>query len=143
MKDAAFAVALALFGLSGGLVAGSAFVALLNALQVPARLAALTYTRRLARTYELALAAGAFAAALWIPFPFALRVPSWFLAIAGLFMGAFVGLLASALAETIGVIPVVARRTAVGEPLFKLIWLAAAGKILGSLAYWLFPPFTH
>lgn len=133
----------AAFGLSSGLIAGSAFVALLNALEVPARLIALSYTRRHARTYEAALAAGTWTAAFWLPFPYTLRTSPWVLVLPGLLMGSFVGLLASALAETLGVVPVTARRTGVGSPLFRLIWFAVAGKILGSLVFWTFPPLTQ
>jgi stage V sporulation protein AB len=142
-KAVGYDILFAVFGLSGGLIAGSAFVALLTALEVPARLIALSYTRRHTRTYEFALAAGAWVAAFWLPFPYTLGTSPWVLVIPGLLMGSFVGTLASALAETIGVIPVTARRTGVGSPIFKLIWFAVAGKILGSLVFWMFPPLTQ
>jgi len=132
---------LVLMGLSGGLITGTGLAAVLSALHLPARLSALTYTRRANRLYELSLTGGAWVAAWWLPFPFYLRLPAATLALAGLFTGAFVGMLASALAETIGVVPVAARRTGVGALIGKVVWAVAAGKIIGSLVYLTYQPF--
>jgi stage V sporulation protein AB len=127
-------------GLSSGAVVGAAYVAFMNALQLPARLAALTYTRHMGRVYEIAMAAGATLAAVRLAFPFVFNLGVITAGLVGLPMGIFVGMLASALAETIGVVPVVARRTGLGTSITKLIWFVVIGKILGSLIYWLYPP---
>jgi stage V sporulation protein AB len=129
-------------GFSGGLITGTGFIAVLSALSLPARLSALTYSRRANRIYELALAAGVWVAALWLPFPFALRLGPVILAAIGLPMGIFVGMLASALAETVGVMPVIAARTGAGPLIDKVVWAVAVGKIIGSLIFLTFPPFT-
>jgi stage V sporulation protein AB len=92
------------------------------------------------RAYELAMAAGATVAAVRLVYPFQFALGAFTAGVAGITMGMFVGMLASALAETIGVVPVVARRTGLGNWITKLIWLVVVGKILGSLIYWLYPP---
>lgn len=130
----------AVIGLCSGVVVGAAFVAFINALRLPARLVALTYSRHVTRVYELAMTAGGTVAAVWLVFPFVFRLGPAAAALIGVAMGAFVGMLAGALAETIGVVPVVARRTGLGSWITKLIWFVAVGKILGSLIYWLYPP---
>ncbi|MDP2871338.1 MAG: stage V sporulation protein AB [Bacillota bacterium] len=137
---AAGLVLLAAVGACAGVVVGAAYVAFMNALRVPARLAALTYTRHMTRIYEAAMAAGAFLAAVWLVFPYTLRLAPAAAGFVGAAMGVYVGMLASALAETIGVIPVVARRTGLGTWVTRLIWFVVLGKITGSLIYWLYPP---
>ena len=136
------AALLVLMGLGSGVFVGTAFVAFLNALQMPARLAALTYTRRAGRVYELAIAGGCWAAAVWLPFPFFVPVGPWVNPLIGVFTGAFIGMLASALAETIGVMPLLARRTGLRGLVGKVIWAVAAGKIVGTLVQFTSTPFT-
>ncbi len=133
---------LATLGIGSGVLVGAAFVALLTALGVPSRLVALTGTRRCNAAYALAVAGGALAGAFWLPFPYTLSLPGVLAAVPGLLTGIFVGMLASALAETIGVVPVLSRRVGLGSLVGKVVWAVAAGKIIGSLAYWTFPPFT-
>jgi stage V sporulation protein AB len=133
-------VLLVVVGLCAGGIVGTAYVAFMNTLQLPARLAALTYTRHFGRVYELAMFSGALTAAVWLAFPFTFALNQAIAGFIGVAMGVFVGMLASALVETIGVIPVVARRTGLGNTVTKLIWFVVVGKILGSLVYWLYPP---
>jgi stage V sporulation protein AB len=135
-------VLLVLAGLSGGLITGTGLSAILNALGLPARLASLSSSRRANRLYELALAAGVWVAAFWLPFPFMLPAGEVLLAGAGLVAGAFVGMLASALAETIGVMPVVAAHSGAGRLIGKVIWALAAGKTVGSLLHLTFASFA-
>lgn len=131
-----------LFGAGSGVLVGAAFIALLVTLGVPSRLIALTDTRKWTKVFSLALAAGSLAGSMWLPFPYSIPLPACAAALPGLLVGIFVGMLASALAETIGVVPILSRRLGLGSLVGKVVWAVAAGKIIGSLAYWTFPPFT-
>lgn len=55
----------------------------------------------------------------------------------GLCVGIFIGVLASSIAETIDVIPILYKRTRIGEKVGIIIITLALGKLLGSVIYFL------
>lgn len=55
----------------------------------------------------------------------------------GFCVGIFIGVLASSIAETIDVIPVLYKRTRIGEKVGIIITTLAIGKMLGSIIYFL------
>lgn len=55
----------------------------------------------------------------------------------GLFLGAYVGLLAAALAETLNVIPILERRFKLKNYIYIPLIAISIGKVIGSLIGWL------
>ena len=79
----------------------------------------------------LAVSAGTFAFLIWIPFGPAL------LCVYGISAGIFVGSIAVALAEILNTFPITFRRMGLKVGLFWVMLAMAAGKVAGSLYYFL------
>lgn len=132
--------AAALLGLSGGLAVGSGLIALLVILDLIPRLAQLSRGYRLAAWFETAVVAGT---VYWMLADFGdWRSPRTgaadvLSALAGLFTGLFVGMLAAALTEVVNVLPIMAKRLRLEPKLPALVWALVLGKLAGSLFDWL------
>jgi stage V sporulation protein AB len=63
------------------------------------------------------------------------------LILAAVLMGAFVGMLAMALAEALQMLTITVRHTALTRVAILLIIAMAGGKLLGSILYWVIPGF--
>ncbi|OUM96831.1 MAG: stage V sporulation protein AB [Thermobacillus sp. ZCTH02-B1] len=131
--------AAALLGLSGGLAVGSGLIALLVILDLIPRLAQLSRGYRQAAWFETAVLSGT---VFWMLADFGdWRSPQTgaghlLVALAGLFSGLFVGMLAAALTEVINVLPIMARRLRLEADMPALIWALVLGKMAGSLFDW-------
>jgi stage V sporulation protein AB len=132
--------AAALLGLSGGLAVGSGLIALLVILDLIPRLAQLARAYRLAAWFETAVIAGTL---FWMLADFGdwrsppTAVGDGLAALAGLFTGLFVGMLAAALTEVVNVLPIMAKRLRLEPKLPVLVWALVLGKLAGSLFDWL------
>jgi len=104
------------------------------------RLAQLSRGYRLAAWYETAIIAGT---VYWMSADFGdWRSPHTgaaeiLAALAGLFTGLFVGMLAAALTEVVNVLPIMAKRLRLESKLPALVWALVLGKLAGSLFDWL------
>jgi stage V sporulation protein AB len=56
----------------------------------------------------------------------------------GLILGIFIGLLSSALAEVLNVIPVLSKKLKIKDNLKYIVWTLMLGKVAGSLYFWIF-----
>jgi stage V sporulation protein AB len=132
--------AAALLGLSGGLAVGGGLIALLVILDLIPRLAQVSRGYRMAAWFETAVI---FGTVYWMLADFGdWRSPQtgaarMIAAVAGLFCGLFVGMLAAALTEVINVLPIMARRLRLEAEMPALIWALVLGKMAGSLFDWL------
>lgn len=123
--------------LSAGLVAGGALCALYIALGVftkPARRLGLNPTNGVGGA---AAAAGAAAGAAITLFDIRWPIGGFFAGASGLFAGVYTGVLIACLAEVADSIPLLRR---FGVSVRSIVWILlafAAGKLLGSLVYWL------
>lgn len=130
-------VVLIFIGLSGGIVVGSAFVALLTVLDIVPRLHQLTCTTRHVGWSEQALAVGAVFWTCADFFDWQWTIPAAGLVLVGLLAGCFVGMLAAALTEVLNVLPILSKRLAMERWLFYLLMAMVLGKVCGSLLQWL------
>ena len=122
--------------LCAGLVSGAALCALYIALGVFTR-PAMRLGLRPGRMSGSAAAAGAAAGAIVTLYDVSWPIGGFFASAAGLFAGVYTGILIACLAEVADSIPLL-RRFGVSVRLTAYILLAfAAGKLLGSLVYWL------
>ncbi len=123
-------------GFSNGIVVGSGIVALLTLLDIIPRLAQLTKTYKYIALYENIIVTGATLAAFSSLTNTSIHFNTYFVIIIGFFMGTFIGMLASALAEVMNVIPVVVRRFKLDGYVIYILYALVFGKVLGSLLHW-------
>ncbi len=124
-------------GLANGVIVGSGIVALITLLDIVPRLAQLTSTYRYIRWYETVIIAGASLAALASLTGLSIPLGGLTVVIVGFFMGVFVGMLASALAEVMNVMPVIVRRFRLEGYVIYILYALVFGKVIGSLLHWI------
>lgn len=124
-------------GFSNGVIVGSGIVALITLLDIVPRLAQLTRTYQYIHWYETVIVIGAtlaaYASLTDLNFPFGGLV----VVIVGFFMGTFVGMLASALAEVMNVMPIIVRRFRLEGFVIYILYALIFGKVAGSLIEWI------
>lgn len=126
---------LGLIGFSAGFIVAGGVVALMVGLGIITRFIGISHTAKHIMYYEDAILLGTIGGTLVTVFEVSLPIGSWFLIIAGLFMGVFVGGWIMALAEVINVFPVYCRRLGITQGLSWIIITVAVGKTLGSLLH--------
>ncbi|AKL94962.1 stage V sporulation protein AB [Clostridium aceticum] len=126
-----------LIGFSNGIVVGSGIVALITLLDIVPRLGQLTKTYKFTVAYQNAIIGGATIAAFLSLINKGINTGAIFVILIGFAMGTFVGLLASALAEVMNVIPVLIRRFKIEEYVFYIVYSLILGKTIGSFIHWL------
>ncbi|WP_183108685.1 stage V sporulation protein AB [Thermohalobacter berrensis] len=128
---------LAFFGLSGGVVVGSSFAAIVTLLDIVPRLSQLANSTHKISLYEKVITVSVVTVSLLYFLNITLNINKIILLAIGLVMGIFIGLLAAALAEVLNVIPVLVRRFSIINHLYYVLMSMAFGKIIGSLVQWL------
>lgn len=123
-------------GFSNGIIVGSGIVALLTLLDIVPRLAQLSKTIKYITWYENVIITGAVIAAFTSLTNYTIPMNTAFVVVAGLFMGIFIGLLASALAEVMNVLPVLVRRFRLEGYVVYILFALIFGKVIGSLIHW-------
>ena len=131
----------AVIGLASGLVIAGAVYAFITIVGVVPRLAQKTHTTNSIRLYETALMLGGIFGTLAMIFRFYLPIGHVGAVVISLANGVFIGCLAMSLAEVLNVIPILSRRVRIQRGMFFLIMAIAAGKLVGSLLYFLVPGF--
>src|SRR5690554_4641957 len=96
---------LPIIGFANGIIVGSGIVALLTLLDIIPRLAQLTNTYTHISTYEDVISFGSIIASYFSLRRITINFGSLFIILMGLFMGFYIGMLASALAEVMNVVP--------------------------------------
>ncbi len=127
---------LALIGMSaGGIIAAGVF-SFLAMIGIFPRLIAKTHTNRHIMLYETVIIIGGMTGNLLYLYPVTIGfggVPV--LAISGLSIGIFVGMLVMSLAETLKAVPVISRRIHLAVGLQYVILAFGIGKMLGALLF--------
>lgn len=134
-------ISLIIVGLSGGTAVGAGIFALFTALGVVTRIIDIGKTQRFEYHYKIAILLGSLTSTLVYTYGFNIKLGKGWLIISGLFMGIFVGMVASALAEVINVIPFLTTYMVIDRWLYLLIVGLILGKVIGSLLYWILPGF--
>lgn len=124
-------------GFSNGIMVGGGVVALLVLLDIIPRLAQLTNTYDQVNLYETVIVIASMLAAVISLTGIVINLGKIMVVIIGFSMGIFIGLLASALAEVINVLPVIIRRFKLEGYTIFIVYSLIFGKILGSLLNWL------
>jgi len=138
MTNAALLSATVFLALSGGIVVGTSFVALLVIFDLIPRLAQLSNAYHLSYWFETALICGALYFTVADFFDVTIKLPNELTSIiSGLLNGMFVGMLAAALTEVMNVLPILAKRLKLSQAMVALMMAMVLGKITGSLIDWL------
>jgi len=130
-------ILLIIIGLSGGLLVGAGFVAILSVLDIIPRMVQVVGSRKYTILFQWTVILGPIFFTVMDFFPASIYFSEKVLAVPGFFMGIFVGLLAAALTEVLNVIPILTRRLHLFEYIYFFILAIAVGKTLGSLFHWL------
>jgi len=125
---------------SGAVISGAVF-AFISVIGVVPRLAQKTNTKKFIPLYEEAIMFGGILGCVEGFFSFSLPLPRVAVAALGFCTGVFYGCLAVSLAEVLNVIPILTRRTKLGQGMFFFILAIALGKLTGSVIYYIIPDF--
>lgn len=120
---------------AGGITAAGTF-ALITVVGILPRLAGYTHTGRHTHLYEWSIIMGGILGNLIYLFQWSLPFLKWLLPVMGLCIGIFVSSLVMSLAETIDVLPILARRFRIRVGFAWITLAFAIGKVLGS--FWIF-----
>lgn len=132
---------LAFLGFSGGVTVGAGIVAFFTVLGVVARVVDIGKTQGHEKAYKIVIIFGALLSTLVYMFDFKVNGGRFWLAIVGLFMGIFIGMVSSALAEMLNIIPFLSMDAGIDNWLYLIIIAIIFGKMIGSLIYWTIPGF--
>ena len=134
-------IAVIIIGLGSGAVVSGAVFAFIVKVGVVTRLAQKTNTSNRFILYEEMLISGGIFGAIVSMLNFSISIGWPLMALVGLLAGVFYGCLAVSLAETLNVIPIMARRINLKRGLSLIMICLALGKTVGSLMYFLIPGF--
>ncbi|HZJ82475.1 MAG TPA: stage V sporulation protein AB [Clostridia bacterium] len=132
---------LALLGFSGGATVGAGIVAFFTILGVVARVIDIGKTQGYEKYYKIAVILGALLSTYMYMFDFSVNGSKVWLTFIGLFMGAFIGMVASALAEMLNIFPFLTFSMGINRWVYPIIMAIIFGKVIGSLIYWTIPGF--
>lgn len=131
-------ILLALIAFGGGVTVGSAAAAFLALLEVIPRLMQISDTRNHIKTYQYTLTFGFVLFTILDLSSLHLNLNKYIAIPTGFLYGTFIGILSSALAEVLNVIPVLAKKLKLRDHLTYIIYTLMAGKVLGSIFYWIY-----
>lgn len=131
-------ILLVLISFSGGVGVGTAAAAFITILQIVPRLVQLTHTTKYIKLYYWCLILGFIIFTVTYFSDFHLNINKYITGIIGFIYGVFIGLLSSALAEVLNVIPILANKFKIKKKLNYMVFTLMVGKVMGSLYYWIF-----
>ena len=134
-------IAVIIIGAASGAVISGAVFAFIVKIGLITRLAQKTSTQKQIILYEEAIIAGGIFGTIIGLINFNINISRPLMGLLGLMAGVFYGCLAVSLAETLNVIPIMARRANIKRGLVLLLVCLALGKAAGSLVYFLIPGF--
>jgi len=129
---------LLIMAFGGGVTVGTAAAAFFSVLQVIPRLVQVTQTRNSIVLYQYMIIISFILFTFVYFFDFNLNLSKYLAIPMGLIYGIIIGLISSALAEVLNVIPVLSKKLKIKDDLKYIIITLVVGKVAGSLYYWLF-----
>lgn len=129
---------LIILGFGGGVTVGTAMAGFITVLKIIPRLVEVTDVKDKIRWYQVVVSLGIIISTIIYFSDFTIKISNLILAIICLSYGTFIGLLSSALAEVLNVIPILSKKLKIKKDL-KIVAIALMlGKILGTLYFWIF-----
>lgn len=131
-------IILVLIALGGGIAVGTAIGAFLAILQIIPRLVQITNTKNYIKLYYWSIIVAVTLFNIFHIFEYSIGIPKYITVFIGLVYGVFIGLLSSALAEVLNVIPVLSKKFKIKDNIKYTIYALMAGKVIGSLYYFIY-----
>ncbi|MDR7857148.1 stage V sporulation protein AB [Tissierella sp.] len=127
---------IAAFG--GGVTVGSAAAAFITILQIMPRLIKISESNEYIKVYQYMIIASFILFTIIYFSDFHLSLSKHTTIPMGFVCGIFIGMVSSALAEVLNVIPVLSKKLKIKDNLKYIIWTLMLGKVAGSLYFWIF-----
>lgn len=127
-----------LAGFSSGVVTGGAFAAVLALINLIPRLVTLTETHEQLHLYESLFIGGTLVFSFAYFLNIYISINIILVGIVGLVFGTFLGIFNAALAETLNVIPIIAKKLKLKKSLKVIFYSLVVGKVMGSIYYFLY-----
>ncbi len=132
-----------IIGLASGSAIAAGVFAFITIIGIVPTFAQKTNTQKYMRIYETAITIGGIIGASTIIIDYSLPIGNILVVIYSFLIGIFIGSLAVSLAETLDVIPILARRTRLQKALGIFIITIALGKMVGSILYYVVEGFYN
>ena len=121
----------------GGVLVGGAYAAFITLIKVIPRLTQFTETNGYLKFYESIFTCSTILFTIIYFSDFSMNIGRIGIIVSGLFYGIFLGIFSSALAETLNVIPVIAKKFKIKKQI-KIVFISIViGKVCGSLYYFI------
>lgn len=121
----------------GGITVGSAAAAFIALLEIVPRLVQLSSTNDQIKTYQYVVVTGFVLFTVIYFSDFHLNLSKYMTIPIGFLYGVFIGMLSSALAEVLNVIPVLAKKFKLKNRISYIVYTLLVGKVAGAFYYWL------
>ncbi len=131
-------ILLILISFGGGIGTGTAAAAFITILQIVPRLVQLTKTNDYIKLYYWCIILGLSLFSITYFWEFNFHFSKYMTGVFGFIYGVFIGLLSSALAEVLNVIPILANKFKIKKKLNYMVFTLMIGKVVGSLYYWIY-----
>ena len=122
-------------GFSSGFLVAGGVVSVMVGLGILTRFIGISHTAKQILCYEDAIFLGGVAGTVVTVFDFEIAIGAWILAVAGAFIGVFIGGWIMALEEVVDIFPVYSRRLGITRGAKWLVFTLAVGKVVGNLIY--------
>lgn len=130
-------IVLIIIAFGGGIAVGTAIAAFVTILEIVPRLSQVTETKEKIGVYQWVMIIS-FVFSIIIYFSsLHLNLHKFFIINIGFIYGVFIGVLSSALAEVLNVIPILAKKLKIKDNLKYVVWALMGGKVVGALYYWI------
>ena len=136
-------IVLIIIGLGAGTVVAGGVVAFISIIGIIPIMAYRTKTSHYMMWYENMIILGSILGSILTCWEIPLPIGPIVTVILLFAYGNFIGVLIIALAEVLDVIPIFNRRIKMRKGISLIVLALAAGKLVGSLCYWIYPYFTE
>lgn len=123
--------------LGGGIVVGGALAAFVSLLNIIPRLAQATETEKFTVLYQYIYSIGGICFVIIYFSDIHFNIGKILTGSIGLFIGMYVGLFSSAIAEVLNVLPIIYKKFKIKDYVKWIIYAVLAGKVAGSLYFWI------
>ncbi len=130
-------IILVFIGFASGVAVSTAIIAFIVSVGVITKMAVTTGTEKHVKTYNNIILLGVIAGDVCTLFSFSIGISAILLAVVGLFSGIFIGVIAISLVEIMNVLPIMKERLGLNKGIRYIVYSIAAGKLVGSLVYWI------
>lgn len=121
----------------GGVLVGGAYAAFITLVKVIPRLTQFTETYKYLKFYESIFTCSTILFTIIYFSNFSINIGKIGIIVSGLFYGIFLGIFSAALAETLNVIPVIAKKFKIKKQIIIVFISIVIGKVCGSLYYFI------